>query len=420
MSYSPERRRLASQVRRFERDSFKLPVYLKMDKKEMAGHTHNISPEGVMVFCEAALKPGTPMSLQFTFGSNICYLNVAGQVVFYRLMRNNGSTSQVMGIKFSAIRDWEQKILISAVQELRRGAVTQDKSLLTINVSKDTLALEAADINTRIPFQGSVKNREKVQDDLVEMEIRKEEKKLPQIGTLKGLKRQKKFTPNPHWISELNEYIESYRRAILECRLVQQASAGTLSLKQMRAWMIQLYPFIETFPKYIALNIAKAQDPFSRGILIDNVRVEKRHAEQWAYMAEGFGINPYELYTVQPLPEVDALTHWLWSINTQGTLAEAVGANTYAIEGVTQGIAELTIKGFPRYDGMGGIRLDKKAYWWMKAHAHYDDLHPVEALEIIKLYATTNDLQEKVKFATRRSLEYLLMALEACYTHFQP
>jgi pyrroloquinoline quinone (PQQ) biosynthesis protein C len=123
---------------------------------------------------------------------------------------------------------------------------------------------------------------------------------------------------------------------------------------------------------------------------------------------------------VKPLAEVEALTHWLWSINTQGTLAEAVAATNYAIEGITQGIAKLTLKGFPHYEGVDGIHLERKAYWWMEAHVKYDDLHPQQALEIMKMYATTKELQEKVTFVTRRSLEYMLLAFETCYTQFQP
>jgi pyrroloquinoline quinone (PQQ) biosynthesis protein C len=153
--------------------------------------------------------------------------------------------------------------------------------------------------------------------------------------------------------------------------------------------------------------------------LIDNVRIEKRHAEQWIHMAEGFGIKRSDLFMVKPLAEVDALTHWLWSINTQGTLAEAVAATNYAIEGITKDIAIAALKGFPHYEGIDGIHLDRKAYWWMEAHAKYDDLHPQQALEIIKLYATTKDLQDKVTFVTQRSLEYMLLALETCYRRFQ-
>src|SRR5207249_12046638 len=133
----------------------------------------------------------------------------------------------------------------------------------------------------------------------------------------------------------MNRRLEPYRNAILESRLVREASAGTLPVRKMRTWIIQLYPFIETFPKWIALNITKTHDARSRGYMIDNVRVEKRHAEQWVYMAQGFGIDPSKLYYAQPLPEVDDLTHRLWSINTRGELSAAVGATSYSMEGVT-------------------------------------------------------------------------------------
>lgn len=54
----------------------------------------------------------------------------------------------------------------------------------------------------------------------------------------------------------------------------------------------------------------------------------------------------------------------------------------------------------------------------MEAHAHYDDLHPTEALELIKCQATTPELQQRVRHAARRSLEYLSLALDACYVAY--
>jgi pyrroloquinoline quinone (PQQ) biosynthesis protein C len=300
----------------------------------------------------------------------------------------------VIGIKFSAVHEWEKRILESVVQVLRDDGETRDHSFLSIRISEDILAKEAGNLSAK----GHAVDHEEL---------------------WRGHKRGKKLTPHPAWILDLRHHIEPTWNAILNCRLIREASTGTLSLPQMRAWLLQLYPFIETFPKWIALNIPKTQDAMSRGYLIDNVRVEKRHAEQWIHMAEGFGITRYDLYTVKPLLEVDALTHWLWSINTQGTLAEAVAATNYAIEGITKDIAVMTVKGFPHYEGVDGIHLDRKAYWWMEAHAKYDDVHPQQALEIIKVYATTKELQDKVTFVTHRSLEYLLLALETCYTHFQ-
>ena len=370
--------------------ALRIPFELPVRDKAIAGYTKALTQEGLRVTSASSLKPGTPLNLQFSFGENVCYLNLSGQVALCTQSEQSASDAYEIQIKFSAIREWERKILISAIEALQKSSRMQEKSLVKIQVSRDTLALEAAQLPT---FAAESHSTER-----------------PKEGrTRKGC------TPHPAWILDMNRCLEPYRNAILECRLVREASAGTLPVRKMRTWIIQLYPFIETFPKWIALNITKTHDSRSRGYMIDNVRVEKRHAEQWVYMAQGFGIDPYVLYTVQPLPEVEALTHWLWSINTRGSLAEAVGATNYSVEGVTQAIAKSTIKGFPQYDGLEGIHLDKKAYWWMEAHGRYDDIHPLQALEVMKLYATTKELQEKAVFATQRSFEYFLMALEACY-----
>lgn len=387
---SPDRNR-----RTYERETLKIRVRIKTQAKEVSGKTQDMSPAGLRVIGDTGLDVGTPMSLRFCFGGDTCYMTVSGQVVFCRAIGVDVPSKYEIGVKFAAIRGWEQKLLSSAVQVLKEDTVTRHRSLLTILVSEDTLAQEAANLSP------------KASDSPVEEHYR-------------TFKRGKRFTPHPAWVLQLRQQIEPPWNAILQCRLIQEASAGTLSLQQMQAWMLQLYPFIETFPKWIALNITKTEDPISRSFLIDNVRVEKRHAEQWIYMAEGFGLKRADLCSVKPIPEVDALTHWLWSINSQGTLAEAVAATSYAIEGITHDIATVTVKGFPHYEGREGVHLDRKAYWWMEAHAKYDDLHPQQALEIVKQYATTIELQQRVTFVTRRSLEYMHLALENCYTQFRP
>lgn len=135
-----------SQVRQYERETFKIPVLLKIEKKEISGYTHDISPGGLLIFSDAILSPGTPTALQFSFG-DICYLNISGQVVFCHKARNNESPAYAIGVKFAAIREWEQKILTSAVQELKQNAITQEKSLLSIQVSTDSVAIEVADFS---------------------------------------------------------------------------------------------------------------------------------------------------------------------------------------------------------------------------------------------------------------------------------
>lgn len=236
--------------------------------------------------------------------------------------------------------------------------------------------------------------------------------------TTTALFKTRQFAPRPQWLIEMLREIEPYQERIWNCPLVKETSKGVLSLQQMRGWLIQLYPFVETFPQWIALNIAKAPDAFSREILIDNVRVEKWHAKQWIEMAEAFGLTQTELTEASILPEVEALTHFMWSINLRGTLAESISAMTCAIEGTTQGIAQAILQGFQKYDGREGIYLTKGACAWMNNHARYDQIHLAEALEIITRVTQSEETKIKVGKAAKRSMEYLLMALDACYQKF--
>lgn len=139
---SSERRRLASQSRRYERESIKIPVCLKRGSEEVSGYTHDISPAGLLVYTDNVLVTGTSMTLQFSFGS-VCNLNISGIVASCR--------EKAIGIKFSEIRDWEQKILSFAVQELKQSAITQEKSSLNILVCEEIVGHEVESFSIRRP-----------------------------------------------------------------------------------------------------------------------------------------------------------------------------------------------------------------------------------------------------------------------------
>lgn len=158
-SYLPERRRLVSQVRRHERESFKIPVCLQIEGRGLSGYTHDISSEGLQVFCGTVLKPGTPVALRFSFGEQVCYLNITGQVVASRQLQDNGSISRTLGIKFTAIKEWEQKTLIAIVKEVKKKTGTRERSLLTILVAEDALALKTAEFYNRTLSLKSGKGR---------------------------------------------------------------------------------------------------------------------------------------------------------------------------------------------------------------------------------------------------------------------
>jgi pyrroloquinoline quinone (PQQ) biosynthesis protein C len=365
----------------------------------------NVSVGGFRLLSHASLHTGTPLAVHCRMASDF-KVSLSGQVVY---CQQADPLNYAIGVRFVSLPKWQERIFKTMVEELKRNAAARDHSSLVVRVSADAVAAQPshpAENGTTWPAvtaSPTAVPAESLQASTDQVRARR----MPQ--------RLRRFTPNPEWVVAMDHDLQPYRERVWHSKLVVQTATGDLALKQVRGWSIQFYPFIESFPQFIATYLAKAPDPASRAFLIDNLKVEKRHAEQWIDMAKGFGVSRSELFDTPIIPEVEALTHWLWSITTRGAFVEAVSAANYAIEGVTQGIATAVIKGFVKYHGKEGVFLDKKAYYWMENHAAYDDLHPYEALEIIKTHATTQEQQERVKHAAQRSLEFLHLALESCY-----
>jgi pyrroloquinoline quinone (PQQ) biosynthesis protein C len=133
-------------------------------------------------------------------------------------------------------------------------------------------------------------------------------------------------------------------------------------------------------------------------------------------MGEGFGIPRGEMIALAEgdrplLRDVQSLTDWIWYINAKGSLAEAVAATSFAIEGATGDLARGLLEGFEAYGSRDGVTMNPRTTKWFRNHAKYDDEHPRIALEIVARYARTERAQMKVMTATRRSLQLLNLAL---------
>jgi pyrroloquinoline quinone (PQQ) biosynthesis protein C len=223
------------------------------------------------------------------------------------------------------------------------------------------------------------------------------------------------FVAEP-WVESLHAYVKPYWDHLLDGPWAEGVAQGKLTLPEMQGWILQIYPFIHAFPKFLAEALIKVEDDYSREFFINNIRVEKGHAEHWLWMGEGFGLRREDMLLLadgtQPLlRDVQSLTDWLWYINTKGALAEAVAATSFAIEGVAGDIARKVTSGFQYYKDEPGVDLGSKTYRWMREHAHYDDEHPKIALQIVQRYATTPRMQTRVMLAAKRSLQLLDHAL---------
>jgi len=233
------------------------------------------------------------------------------------------------------------------------------------------------------------------------------------------------LSAHPQWVDSLQGYVKPYWDELLEGDWAEGVASARLTVPEMQGWILQIYPFIHAFPKFLAEALIKVEDDYSRSFLIDNIRVEKAHAEHWIWMGMGFGLKREEMLDLTEgnkpvLRDVQSLTDWLWYINTKGSLAEAVAATSFAIEGVAGDIASKVIAGFESYRGRKGVDMSPKTSKWFREHAHYDDVHPKIAMEIVKRYATTERTQMRVMLAAKRSIQLLSQALLAGYQAYTP
>jgi pyrroloquinoline quinone (PQQ) biosynthesis protein C len=224
------------------------------------------------------------------------------------------------------------------------------------------------------------------------------------------------LSTHPRWVTTLYEVVAPSWDGLVNGPWADALATAHLSVEQMQGWILQLYPFIYDFPKFLAESLIKVDDDFSRTFLIENIRIEKAHAEHWIWMGEGFGLPRQQMVDLvegetSVLRDVQSLTDWMWRVNTKGSLAEAVAATSFAIEGVAGALTRKVRAGFESYGSRPGVDMNPKTYKWVREHSHYDDEHPKFALEIVKRYAVSERMQRQVMRAAMRSLELLNLAL---------
>jgi pyrroloquinoline quinone (PQQ) biosynthesis protein C len=113
---------------------------------------------------------------------------------------------------------------------------------------------------------------------------------------------------------------------------------------------------------------------------------------------------------------MDALSHWCWHACHADPLPMAMAATNYAIEGATGEWATLVCES-AEYSNKFAPDVRNKAMKWLRVHAHYDDTHPWEALEIIATLIGPNASPRQIAALTSailKSYEYMVMAFNDC------
>lgn len=192
----------------------------------------------------------------------------------------------------------------------------------------------------------------------------------------------------PHWAQDMVGDCESTRSEVLGHDIWARMTLLELDAEATCNFMAGLWPFIERFPSYMALNLLKTRygrsegDDMARRWLVRNIRVEQNHAEYWLDWAEGAGVPRADLLHKPAPAGTDGLYRWCEEISAHGSLAAGMIATNYAIEGATGDWAQ-RVHSSSMYRDSFAPELRAASLRWLKLHAAYDDTHPWEALEIV-------------------------------------
>lgn len=237
------------------------------------------------------------------------------------------------------------------------------------------------------------------------------------------------LTPHPPWAKDFWASLEPLKQRVADHPLFQSMASGDLDIACFRYTLLNFYPLVANFPHYMALALSRAVDIREPGVadardwLIGNIRIEQRHLYWYRDWARGFGVTEQALDSVRPPAAMDAVNHYLWHMNQRAPLADSIAATNLAIEWATGEWSAKVVHGMRAYAKAGVATIDRRSMAWLRAHAHYDDMHPHEAMELIKrLCGDDEAARDSALHAARQGMEYYLLALDACYAayHAQP
>ncbi len=225
----------------------------------------------------------------------------------------------------------------------------------------------------------------------------------------------------PVWIQRVVRESAAHKGRVVEHELFTLMRDAKLPLAAMQRFLIGVWPTIEQFPRFMAMNLKKigygdsVGEDMARRYLIQNIRVEQKHAEHWATWASAAGLTLHDLRTGSGIEGLQALAHWCWYVSDQASLAVAIAATNYAVEGAT-GEWSCVVCSQDTYANSLPDEVRVPAMRWLTVHAEYDDNHPWEALDIVATllgHVPSPQQIAEVRSAIRSSYAYMEMALDS-------
>lgn len=224
----------------------------------------------------------------------------------------------------------------------------------------------------------------------------------------------------PDWAQDMMLAAQPAKNSVVGHELFSMLREASLPPAAVYQFFVGGWPVIEQFPQYMAINLCKAKygrssaENMARKYLMKNIRVESNHADHWVEWAEASGVSVDDLFNGDVPVESQALNHWCWHTCERDSLATSMAATNLAIEGAT-GEWSALICASDVYENSLPPEVRKKGMRWLRMHAHYDDTHPWEALDIVCSLIGREAQPKYVKLLTRciaNSYQYMALSLD--------
>lgn len=230
----------------------------------------------------------------------------------------------------------------------------------------------------------------------------------------------KDLSSYPLWLQRIVRETTPDKLRVVNHELFALMRDARLPDSAMRRFLLGAWPTIEQFPQFMAMSLKKVNfgsspgEDMARRFLIQNIRVEQKHAEHWMEWARSVDLSLADLRNGADLHGIYALSHWCWYVCHRAPLAVAIAATNYAVEGATGEWACIVCSTSTYADSLPDA-VRGPATRWLRMHAEYDDTHPWEALDIIATLlgnAPPPAEIEAVRRAIRTSYGYIEMGLD--------
>jgi pyrroloquinoline quinone (PQQ) biosynthesis protein C len=224
----------------------------------------------------------------------------------------------------------------------------------------------------------------------------------------------------PVWLQRVVRETSRDKARVVDHELFALMRDARLPLRAMQRFLVGVWPTIEQFPRFMAMNLKKADygeslgHDMARRYLIHNIRVEQKHADHWAEWAKSADVSLGDLRGGSDIEGLSALAHWCWYVCDKASLPVAMAATNYAVEGAT-GEWACVVCSLTTYAESLPSDIRVPAMRWLKVHAEYDDTHPWEALDIVATllgHAPSSQQIAEIQRAIRSSYRYMEMALD--------